>query len=284
MITAPSFAHKSIAENMAPHLTDGQIILLNPGRTAGALEVDRIIRETRGDIDVLVAEAQTLVYACRITGKAEVTIFKVKDELSLAALPAGRNSEVLKIIEPFYPQFKPAGSVLETSLLNIGALFHPTPALLNIGRIEAGNDFEYYMDGITPIIGRFIEKLDAERMQIAEKMGVPTISVKEWLNECYDIDFTSETSLFQMIQNNKGYRGIQAPKDPYYRYITEDVPMSLVPLAELGKFADVSTPLMDSIITLASELHGTDYRKKGRSLESLGIAGLTIEELWDKVL
>ena len=284
MVTAPSFAHRAVAEQMAPHLVDGQIILLNPGRTGGALEVDRIIREIRGDIDVLTAEAQTLVYACRITGEAEGTILEVKDELSLAALPARRNSEVLEIIAPFYPQFKPAGSVLETSLLNIGALFHPTPALLNIGRIEAGDDFAYYIEGITPIIGSFIEKLDAERIRVAKAMNVPTISVKEWLHRSYNIDHEPETSLFHMIQNTGGYQGIQAPKDPYHRYITEDVPMSLVPLAEFGKLVGVPTPVIDSVITLASELHGTDYRTKGRSLQSLGIAGLTMEELWHKVL
>ena len=36
MVTVPAMGHYHLAKAMAPHLKDGQIIILNPGRTGGA--------------------------------------------------------------------------------------------------------------------------------------------------------------------------------------------------------------------------------------------------------
>ena len=38
MVVAPASAHRDVAHGCAPHLRDGQIVILNPGRTGGSLE------------------------------------------------------------------------------------------------------------------------------------------------------------------------------------------------------------------------------------------------------
>ena len=68
MVTTPATGHYELACLMAPYLKDGQIIVLNPGRTGGALEVYETIRNYGCDKDIIVAEAQTFIYACRATG------------------------------------------------------------------------------------------------------------------------------------------------------------------------------------------------------------------------
>jgi len=60
---------------------------------------------------------------------------------------------------------------------------------------------------------------------------------------------------------------------------SEDVPMSLVPIAELGKRYGVSVNGINAIIRLGCFLHSTDYWRKGRTLEKLGIKGLSVSEL-----
>ncbi len=65
---------------------------------------------------------------------------------------------MLKLINEAYPQFISATDVLETSINNYGAIFHPAPTLLNSGHIERCSPFEYYTEGITPSIGNFLEK------------------------------------------------------------------------------------------------------------------------------
>ena len=38
MVCVPAFGHRDVARKCAPHLRDGHIVVLNPGRTFGALE------------------------------------------------------------------------------------------------------------------------------------------------------------------------------------------------------------------------------------------------------
>ncbi|MGB9871981.1 MAG: NAD/NADP octopine/nopaline dehydrogenase family protein, partial [Anaerolineae bacterium] len=64
-----------------------------------------------------------------------------------------------------------------------------------------------------------------------------------------------------------------------HRYITEDVPMSLVPIAALGGRYGVSVRGIDSIIRLACIVHRTDYWRRGRTLEKMGIEGMSVSEL-----
>ncbi len=55
--------------------------------------------------------------------------------------------------------------------------------------------------------------------------------------------------------------------------------MSLVPIAALGQRFGVSVRAMDSIIRLACIIHKTDYWRRGRTLEKLGIEQLSVCEL-----
>ena len=66
MIVITADGHKEIAKKIAPYLRDGQIIILNPGRTCGALEVVYTLRQSCCNADAIVAEANTLVYLARV--------------------------------------------------------------------------------------------------------------------------------------------------------------------------------------------------------------------------
>jgi len=94
----PAFGHACIAAERAPHLRDGQAIVLNPGRTGGALEVLNIIRKHGCNADVTVCEAQTLLYACRSLNPAQTKIFRIKNSVPVAAIPAHRTPDVVKAL------------------------------------------------------------------------------------------------------------------------------------------------------------------------------------------
>ncbi len=277
MVVIPAFGHKDIAEQMAPFLKDGQIIVLNPGRTGGALEVLQAIRSRGCMARVIVCEAQTLLYACRSLNPGQTRIFGIKNSVPVAAIPAHMTPHVVRRLRIALPQFAPGDNVIKTSLDNIGAIFHPTVTVLNAARIEStqGN-FDYYTEGITPAVATILENLDRERVSVAEALGFQAMSAREWLYIAYN---AAGRSLFEAIRNNRGYDGIKAPKTVFHRYITEDVPMSLVPIAEWGRFADVPTPTIDAIIHLAGVLHGTDYRAEGRTLARMGLEGKTLREV-----
>ena len=282
MVVVPATAHADVARDTAPHLRDGQIVLLNPGRTGGALEFVHVLRECGCDTDVTVGEAETLVYASRSEGPAQARIFRIKEAVPLAALPATRTRRVLEALSSAFPLFIDGVSVLHTSLNNMGAIFHPTLTMLNAGRIEStGGDFEFYIDGVTPSVARVLEALDRERVTVAAALGIRARTGMEWLKMAYE---ATGTNLHEAIHNQPGYRGIQAPSTLNHRYITEDVPMSLVPITALGQRYGVRVRAMDSIIRQACIIHQTDYWRRGRTLDRLGIGKLSVGEVMKYVM
>lgn len=277
MLVVPSSAHADLATVMAPHLKDGQIVVLNPGRTFGAIEFDMVLRRSGCTADIFLAEAETFIYASRSDGPAQGRIFRIKEAVPLAALPATRTEHVLEAIHDAYPQFIDGVNVLNTGLNNMGAIFHPALTILNAGRIESTNgDFQFYIDGVTPSVAIVLEALDRERVTVASSIGIRARTATEWLELAYNV---KGENLYQAIHNQTGYFGIKAPSTLAHRYIFEDIPMSLLPIASLGKQYGISVRAMDSIIRLACIIHKKDYNRIGRTVERLGIAELSVGEL-----
>ena len=277
MVVTPASGHEDIAKTCAPYLKDGQIVILSPGRTFGALEFINTIRKNGSDADIIIAETQTIIYTSRYKEGAKVEILALKKRVPLAALPANRTGEVIEIMKEIYPQLAPAINVLKTGLDNIGAIFHPTPTILNIGWIETPRtQFKYYYEAITPTVAKFLEIIDEERIKVAKALGIEALSAKNWLYEAYEV--RGET-LYEALQNNDKYRTIDAPTTLQHRYIFEDVPTGLVPIASLGDMLGVSTPNIKLIIQLASTLTGIDFWKAGRTVEKLGLKGLSVNDI-----
>ena len=86
MVVVPSSAHADIAAKCAPHLKDGQIIILNPGRTLGSIEFKFILEQNNCAADITLAEAETFIYASRSDGPAQARIFRIKEAVPMAAL------------------------------------------------------------------------------------------------------------------------------------------------------------------------------------------------------
>lgn len=277
MVVTPAVAHKFLAREMAPYLVSGQKIVLNPGRTGGALEFYNIIKSSGCKADVIISEAQTFIYASRVTGPAQARIFGAKKRVAIAALPSNRTREVVDKLFEIFPQFSPVENVLKTSLDNIGAIFHPAPTLLNMAWIESTKgEFNYYQEGISPAISKVMDKLDQERMKVSEAIGIVPVSAADWLRMSYGV---KGKNLYELLQNNTQYHGIKAPVDINHRYVFEDVPMSLVPIASLGQQFNIETPTIQLIIDLANTVCNTDFRKVGRTVTSLGISRLTANQI-----
>jgi opine dehydrogenase len=140
MITTPASSHKDLAATIAPHLKEDQTVILNPGRTFGALEFLNVARVNGLKKDVTIAEAQTTIYTCRTVKNGDADLISIKNNVMIGSIPANNISEVIEKIKDIYPQFKPVKNTLVTGLNNIGAILHPTPTLFNLGWIEHPNN------------------------------------------------------------------------------------------------------------------------------------------------
>lgn len=263
MVTTPSDAHIDIAKKIAPYVHKDMVIVLNPGRTFGAIEFANTLKECGVKELPHIAETQTIVYTCRKKNDNSVTIFALKENVKIAALKGSDIEYIMdKMPKCLKKYFSISDSVLSTSLANVGMILHCAPVLMNIGWIESEQvDFKYYYDGISRSVADFLEKLDKERQEVALKIGYPVESVKEWLERTYD---ATGDNLYECIRNNESYRQIDAPETINCRYILEDVPNGLVPIETLGKELGISTDNITTIIDLANSVLNTDFRKKGR--------------------
>ena len=283
MVVVPASGHKFMAEKCAPHLRDGQTIILNPGRCFGAIEFHKIISDYYKDQkspDVTIAETQTFIYASRSTKPRTVRILGVKNSVDIAAIPSKKTKDVVDLVRDVYPQFSPTDNVLTTSLGNLGGIFHVPITILNTTKIDAKHNFKYYIDGVTKHAALIIEDLDKERLAIAEAIDVKTISARKWLYQTYN---SAGTDLYEAIQNTHAYKLIESPRSINHRYIWEDVPTSLIPLSSLGSKLDVPTPMIDSFINLAASAFRKDFNidffERGRTMEKLGLDNMSVDEI-----
>jgi opine dehydrogenase len=276
-VVVPASAHRDIADFVAPHIKRDQAIILNPGRTAGCLDFrNALLNGGCNDLPIIL-ETQSLFCACRSDRPGNVNIISFKRDNTISCTPKARFGEVKNDLMSIYDNLIFAPSVLHTSMENIGAILHPAPVLLNTGWIESRDVFfPHYYYGISKSIAGFLEKMDLERLEVAQKYGIEVRSVKQWHEDNYG---TIGSNLFETLQKNSAYASIDAPRVLTHRYITEDIPTGLVPISELGRAAGIKTPLIDMIIDLGSDLLEMDFRKKGRNLRSLGLEGKSINEI-----
>lgn len=266
MVTTPSTAHRDIAKRIAPYVTENMIVVLNPGRSFGAIEFAQELKNAGVERLPHIAETQTIVYTCRKRAEDAVTIFALKDKVKIASL---QRNDLSKIIGSFpnaiRKHFIQSSSVIETSLSNVGMILHCAPVLMNIGWIESEKvDFKYYYDGISKSIAQFLEEMDNERLMVSYKMGYSILSVKSWLQEAYGVQ---GRDLYECLRNTASYREIDAPDTINTRYLLEDVPNGLVPIEYLGHQLGISVPHITTIINLAEQVLKQNFRRDGRCFD-----------------
>lgn len=271
LISTPANSHRELAELIAKNIKKSTVIVLNPGRTFGALEFRNTYEEFNNQIDQIIAETQTIIYTCRKTDEDGVDIIALKENVPISSLDIKPDESMLDYLPNCLKKhFVPARSMIQTSIGNVGMVLHCAPLLLNTGWTEnEKNIYKYYFDGITPTVGELIEKVDRERVAVSEALGCKVETTKEWLMRTYNV---SGNNIYECIQNNEVYKTIYAPESLQHRYIFEDVPCGLVPLEALGLKLDIDMTYTSLIIDLASKLLETDFRKTGRNLEYLHIS------------
>ncbi len=263
-----AMAHEEVVGLCAPHLKDGQVIVLFPGN-GGSLLFDKVLRERGLSRNVALVEALTLPYATRLKGPAQVNIHRTIAWNPIAALPGRRSREVAADLKQIYPAFEAWDNVLQVALCNPNIISHPAATLMNLGRIEhSGGEFWLYKEGFTPSVLKVMEALDKEKQSLLTALGMEAPSYWEMGPRVRGISFEEFRA-----------RSSKGPFDKDSRYLTEDIPTGVVLMSSLGKMLGVRTPVSDALIALASAVHGRDHLAEGRTVERLGIAGLPAAQL-----
>lgn len=271
MVATQALTHERVGRELAPLLREGQAVVLWPG-SGGTLAVRAVWDELGMDAPVLLAEGVTFPYCCRrLEGPGTVNIHRIDGpNMLFAALPASDTPAAIAALKGTYAEMvKPGRTILEPALYNVNIIVHPVGALLNMGRIEfTGGEFYMYKEGITPSVKKVIAAMDAERAALFAALGYTPQTYDEVFFDCFNM------SVEEFAKTSS--KGPFSMKD---RYVTEDIPMGAALTVSLARKAGVPTPTYETMIHLASVVNETDYYADGRTLENLGLADLTLDEL-----
>ncbi len=289
LVSVPSFGQSAFFDALIPNLEDGQTVVLITGNM-GTLELAGLLGEKEIRKRITLAETNTLPYGTRLNGPASVNV-EYKTSVSLAAFPSKLTAEVIAAMKGMF-EIHPAGDVVEMGLLNTNLLLHPVECIFNAGRIEfSKGDFYSHGEGYTPVVARFSVRMYREMKSIGRAIGIELDIWKiasEFFGVDYDpvmakeIDEMDEDALaryFSEAVQASPLANIRGPGHLDYRYLTEDIPYGLVTAASLGDMVGVDAKLIKTLIYIASIINRRDHMKDGRTVERLGIAGMSPVQL-----
>ena len=280
MVCSTTSAHADVAKAIASTVKTEQIIILNPGHVGGVLNFKTALKNAGCDETPIICEASDMMFACRVVDAGHTFHSGIKEKIKLASIPSGDAYKVAELLKDLFPCYVPVESILMTGFGGGGGMLHSIPCTLNINKIELKQPFDYYIEGITPGICKVIEAADAERVSVCKALGVEAEALLPHLKEMYHLE---PDNLYDAIQSCVPYKGIKSPTTTEHRFVQEDTLSDLVPTASIGHLLGVPTPTMDMIIDLESIMLGKDFKKEGRNVEKLGLAGKTAAEIRELV-
>jgi opine dehydrogenase len=276
IVGGSAWAHEPFSKALAPHFEDGQFILFTSN--FGALRFRRWMIEAGVKKAVTPVESMSLLYATRAIEAGVVNCIGVKGQLPVAALPAARTGSFLEKTAAVFPQFTAADNVWATSVNNLNPIVHPPMVLFNAGRIEStgGKGWNLYADGATESVTRVMLAMDAERQSLVRPVSGHGIAFKDAFETLYRQYGLGKKSLSETLRQSPihGDPSIGAPESVDTRYLTEDLPFGLAPWSSIARSWGQPTPMIDSVIRIASAMLGVDYFSQGLTVGDLGIEGL----------
>jgi opine dehydrogenase len=272
---------ESVARGLAPLLVDGQMILLIQGNTGGSLAFHRVldIAGCRAAVDI--AEMDNYPYSCWRISPTHIKPIVMKKGLQIAAFPGNRTDAVFAKLGPLFPGSVARPSIAWTSFMNANAMLHVANCVANAGKIDRGEGYKFYAEGVTPAVGRLYQAINAERVAVAAALGAQVPTLEDWFALTYGVRGATLSESCQLLTTNSDgpYQATGTPRDWTHKYIAEDVPVGLVPMRALGEAAGVPTPAIDAVIKLAQILAGSDFADDARTLGRMGLAGMDIAQI-----
>ena len=291
LVCLPSTAHRDVAHHLSRVGCEAPVVLA-PGHLGGALEVSKAMRDHGAVNRPALAECSTLPYTVRAASVGEggsppgpdgpqwvVNITGAAARMLVGCLPGGE--EALALTLQLYPGAIRQPDVLAVGLAEVNMVLHPPGAILGAAWVEAtGGDFRFYVEGMTSAVASVMGSLDEERLAVASAFGYRLGSLLEEMSAIGTVEADADLHDLQgAISGGSANARIMAPDSLGHRYYTEDFGYGLLPLVELAKVAGVKTPVAEALLNLAAAASLESAITDGRTLERLGLEGLSVEEI-----
>lgn len=308
IVTTIAGAHETVFRELIPLLEDGQVVHIIPDNL-GTFEFRKIMRELGCTTKVIVGAWYTAPYGVRIVRRGGVTTneCKVEDRITFirgAALPASDSDDFIAAADYIGAfdairtgdGFVKGTDVIDVNLGNVNPVIHVPGTVLGVSTMQNFDtvlgqemkNYSLYGFALCPAIAQVQSVFWEEEKALAKTMNVGLTTVN------YE-DFFSRTTMY-----GKEYMGpdFAVPFEEKYenffgdgpfsledRYITEDVPVGCYFIQQLGDKYDVPTPIVDSMILLASTMLDRDLTGDSKfTLDYLEIGHMNDAQLKDYIL
>jgi opine dehydrogenase len=271
----PAFTQIDNAKRLAPQLVDGQVVFLAPG-TFGSYIMAQGVKG-----DVAFAETGTLPWLTRKHGPTTAAITARATRLPTGVYPARSRERALSILKKVFP-VEPVEDALSAALMNAGPVIHPPLILMNAGPLEHFERWDIHKEGTQPSIRRVTDALDAERIAARVALGykAPHFPLADHYRADGD-EWMYGRRVHQKLTDSNDWRERIVLTE--HRYMREDVEHGLAFLVSVCEWADVPCPVARGLLALGSAVVGRDLRKDGRTLDNLGLAKLSREQMKAKL-
>ncbi len=275
-IALPGYGHKAVMDALAPHIRAGQPVIISSQSAMGAVYLGNLLH-ARGIDAPIIAWSTTVVLAQR-PAPGLVRCQPLRARVDICTLPHTAATEGLALCEALFGQrFKDVGGLLAISLSNLNPQNHLGIGLVNLTRMELGETW-WQTEYMTPMVARYIEALDQERLAIAEALGLQVRTVRDHFHLSYHVSADADlATMFQEMRDRK--IGAYAPTSAQSRYITEDVPFGLVPVVMLGDLVGRPAALHRAGVDTICALYGRDFWNECDLMQALDLGRLDREAL-----
>lgn len=269
--------HRLAMDAAAPFLREGLPVIISSHSSFGALYLSKLLADRGISLPIIVWG--TTLLTGRQMGSTEVNITTLRQKLDVATLPSNAKDMGFQLCTHLFgDRFVQRDGLLAIALSNLNPQNHLGIALLNLTRMERA---EQWSQGgnVTPMVGRLIEALDAERLAIASHFGISVRTVEEHFSLSFHVPMGTVSEMNQEMDRQG--RGGLGPATVDSRYVLEDVPFGLLPTVVLGRISGHPTTLHEAGISILSAAYDRDLSSDNDLLPRLGIEKLSGGELID---
>ena len=277
MCTDPAPSQAKRASMLAPHLENGQVAFLSPG-SLGPLVFEKTLRANNRRLDLSYAEPGTLPYLTRKVEPTKVQVSGLAAHLPIGVFPASNTDRTIERVSRLYPAAHPVEDALSVALLNVGPIIHSVLFLLNTGAIEHFPAWDIHNEGTTPSVKKLVLAHDAERIELRKALGYTShhYPFEDHYDPAGDAEWIyGKKAHTDLIKSEKWRERLNFN----HRYILEDVKCNLALITSIGDLCGVETPIADSLLTLIGTISGENFSETGRTLRTIGVGDLSLEEL-----
>lgn len=266
--------YPELVRQYAPYFEPGHQVILFSSKFGGCALFAQALRQMgREGVEVVETDA---LFACRAQGDDAIWIRGTKKWTYFASPRRSETVRAQALVNRFFSGLEPAQNLVQRGLTDFGALAHALTVLVNMNCIDQGRPFLFYHEGFTENTVVLLEAMEREFQALAQAYHTSLIPAADLLDRYYG---GGTGRLLDAVKQVPNYRHSVAPDTLRHRYLSEDVPCTLVPAQQLARLAGLRTPVIDSVINLSSVLHGVDFADTGRQLQHFGWDGLNREQI-----